>query len=144
VLLVRAFNLSSRVHLQRGLSATTVINVFLWIARAVVFAVFASAGIMKLALPVPRIAKIWPWTGQVSGPSLRLIGVVDLAGGVGVIVPALTHIYPRVGFVAALCCGVLQVFAIVFHMRRGEAGLTPFNFVVLALCAFVSWGTLKG
>jgi hypothetical protein len=41
---------------------------------------------------------------------------------------------------AALGCTVLQVFAITFHVSRGEAVVTPLNFVLLALSLFVLWG----
>jgi hypothetical protein len=35
---------------------------------------------------------------------------------------------------------VLQVFAIVFHLSRGEAAVTPLNLVLLVLSLFVLWG----
>ena len=41
---------------------------------------------------------------------------------------------------AALGCAVLQVIALVFHLSRGEAPVTPLNAVLLALSLFVLWG----
>jgi Na+-transporting NADH:ubiquinone oxidoreductase subunit NqrD len=92
---------------------------------------------------VAQIEKMWPWTGQVSEPVLRFIAVVDLAGGIGILLPALTRIRPQLTVLAALGCTVLQVLAIGFHASRGEIALTPFNFFLLALCAFVLWGRYK-
>jgi hypothetical protein len=43
----------------------------------------------------------------------------------------------------ALGCTVLQILAIGFHASRGELALTPFNFFLLALRAFVLWGRYK-
>lgn len=91
-------------------------------------------------MPIPQLAAMMPWTGQHSEAFVRVIGLIDLAGGIGVLVPALTRIMPRLTVLAALGCSVLQVFAIVFHVSRGEAELTPLNFILLALSVFVVWG----
>ncbi|GGI25799.1 MULTISPECIES: DoxX family protein [Bradyrhizobium] len=114
--------------------------VSLWIAQALLFCVFASSGLAKLFMPIPQLAAMMPWTGQHSEAFVRVIGLIDLAGGIGVLVPALTRIMPRLTVLAALGCSVLQVFAIVFHVSRGEAELTPLNFILLALSVFVVWG----
>ena len=95
---------------------------------------------MKLMMPVPKLAKLFSWTGQVPRNFLRFIGVIDLAGGLGVLLPTLTHIVPHMTMFAALGCAVLQVLAIGFHARRGEITETPFNFFLLALSVFVLWG----
>lgn len=122
---------------------TLVLRGSLWAAQVAVFGLFCMAGFMKLTMPVVQIEKMWPWTGQVSEPFLRFIAVVDLAGGIGIFLPALTRIRPQLTVLAALGGTVLQVLAIGFHASRGEIALTPFNFFLLALCAFVLWGRYK-
>ena len=67
----------------------------LWAAQVAVFGLFCMAGFMKLTMPVAQIEKMWPWTGQVSEPFLRFIAVVNLAGGIGILLPALTRIGPQ-------------------------------------------------
>ena len=117
-----------------------VLNIFLWATQAIIFASFCLGGVMKLFMPVDRIAKLFSWTGQVSKLFLKFIGVVDLAGGIGILLPELTNIAPQLTPLAAVGCTVLQVLAIGFHTRRGEFKETPVNFVFLALCGFVMWG----
>jgi hypothetical protein len=119
------------------------VRVSLWVAQVVIFGLFCLAGIMKLTMPVAEILKIWPWTGQVPERFLRFIAVVDLAGGIGILLPALTRILPRLTVLAALGSTVLQALAIGFHVSRGEIAQTPFNFFLFALCAFVLWGRYK-
>ena len=116
------------------------LNVSLWVAQALVFAALCLGGVMKLTMPVGRLSNLFAWTGQVPVPFLRFIGVVDLAGGVGILLPELTRVSPQLTVWAALGCALLMTFAIAFHVRRGELRDTPFNFFVLALCAFVLWG----
>ena len=112
----------------------------LWIAQFLLALSFGSGGVMKLFMPVERISGIFPWTGQVPKAFLRFIGWVDLAGGIGVLMPRLTGILPWLSLAAAVGCTVVQVLAIGFHARRGELRATPFNFFLLALGAFTVWG----
>lgn len=116
------------------------LRIGLWAAQALLAFVFISAGFYKLLTPIPQLAAAMPWTGQSSETFVRAIALVDLAGGIGILLPALTRILPRLTVLAALGCSVLQVCAIVFHVSRGEAVVTPLNFVLLALSLFVLWG----
>lgn len=108
-----------------------------------IFVSFVVFGCMKLFMPVDQLATMWVWPGQLPVPFLRFMGLVDAAGGVGVLLPALTRIQPRLTVLAALGCTVLQIAAIIFHVSRGEAFVTPLNFILLALSAFILWGRAR-
>jgi hypothetical protein len=81
-----------------------------------------------------------PWAGQVPPAFMYATGLIDLAGGLGVLLPALARIKPGLTVLAALGCAALQLCAIVFHFSRGEGANTPFNFLLVALSLFVFWG----
>jgi uncharacterized membrane protein YphA (DoxX/SURF4 family) len=112
----------------------------LWIAQVVIFGLFTMFGCMKLFLPVERLAAWWSWPGQVPVWFLHFTGILDAAGGIGVLIPALTRIKPRLTVLAALGCTLLQIAAIIFHLVRGEAPVLPLNIVLLALSIFILWG----
>lgn len=116
------------------------LRIGLWIAQVLIFFVFTSAGLVKLLTPIPQLAAMMPFAGEYSETFVRSVALVDLAGGIGILLPALTRILPRLTVLAALGCSVLQVFAFVFHISRGEAATTPLNLVLLALSLFVLWG----
>jgi uncharacterized membrane protein YphA (DoxX/SURF4 family) len=116
------------------------LRISLWVVQALLSATFAGTGLWKLLTPVPELAAMIPWAGQVPASFLYATAVIDLCGGIGILLPALTRIKPRLAVLAALGCAVLQVCAIVFHVSRGEAARTPFNFVMVALSIFVYWG----
>ncbi|TQF41141.1 membrane protein [Bradyrhizobium sp. UNPF46] len=116
------------------------IRIGLWAAQVLLAFVFISAGLVKLTTPIPQLAAMMPWAGQYSETFVRSIALVDLAGGIGILLPALTRILPRLTVLAALGCAVLQVIALVFHLSRGEADVAPLNVVLLALSLFVLWG----
>ncbi|WP_255441863.1 MULTISPECIES: DoxX family protein [Corallococcus] len=108
--------------------------------QALLAVTFAGTGLWKLLTPIPRIAELIPWAGQVPAAFFLATGVIDLLGGVGLVLPALTRIQPGLTWLAALGCALLQVSAIVFHLSRGEAANTPFNFFLVFLALFVVWG----
>ena len=118
------------------------LNVTLWIVQVVLAVLYVGTGIFKLVKPVADIAAMWPWAGERPG-LLRFTGVIDLLGGIGIVVPALTRIRPGITVWAAAGLALLQIAAISFHFGRGEEANTPFNFVMLALAVFVSWGRKK-
>lgn len=119
------------------------LRVSLWIAQVLAFIAFSGIGAMKLLTPIPKLAETVHWATQYSETFVRVIGGIDLAGGLGILLPALTRIKPGLTVVAALGCTVLQVLAIAFHLSRGEAEVLPLNFVLLALSAFVLWGRAR-
>lgn len=119
------------------------LQIGLWAAQVVICVLFVLFGYMKLFMPVNELAAMWVWPGQVPVGFVRLMGVVDAAGGIGVLLPAITRIQPRLTVWAALGCSLLQVSAIIFHLSRGEAVAVPLNFVLLALSLFILWGRGK-
>lgn len=114
----------------------------IWVAQALLGLLFVGTGVWKLATPIDHLAAMIPWAGQVSPGFLRLTAALDLAGGVGIVLPSLTRVAPRVAVLAAVGCALLQVCAIVFHVSRGEGASTPFNVVLVAMASFVAWGRL--
>lgn len=116
------------------------LNVLLWAAQLFVGISFAVIAWMKLFTPIPALAAMWPWTGQFPEVVVRGLGVIDLAGGLGILLPALTRIRPSLTVTAAACCALLQICAMAFHISRGEAEAVPVNIIFLVLSLFVFWG----
>jgi uncharacterized membrane protein YphA (DoxX/SURF4 family) len=116
------------------------LRIGLWVAQGILFLLFVMSGIMKFTTPIPELSAMMPWTGQLSERFVRFIGLVDLAGGLGILLPAATRILPRLGVWAAVGIIVLQLLAIAFHSSRGEFMVLPLNFVILPLAIFVLWG----
>lgn len=121
-------------------SAGKPLRVGLWVAQVLIFVAFTLFGCMKLFMPVEQLAAMWVWPGAVPVWFLHLMGLIDVAGGVGVLLPALTRIKPGLTVLTAAGCVLLQISAIVFHSSRGEFQALPLNFILLLLCAFILWG----
>jgi hypothetical protein len=116
------------------------LDFWLWAAAAVLAALYVMAGVMKATRPIPMLAQMIKWPGDVPAPFVRLIGAVDLLGGLGLILPLLTGVLVWLSPLAALCLVLLQLLAIGFHLSRGETQVLPMNVVLLLLAAFVASG----
>jgi uncharacterized membrane protein len=116
-----------------------VLGPVLWGVQGVLALFFIYGGYAKLATPADQLAQMMPWTAE--HPTLVLVtGVVDLLGGIGILLPALLRIQPRLTVLAAIGMIILQVLAFGFHAMRGELAVTPLNVVLLALAVVVLWG----
>ena len=119
------------------------LNVGLWISQALISVTFIGTAFWKALTPVDQLSKMIPWTGEFPPSFVFFIAAVDLLGGVGVILPTLLKVKPKVAVFAALGCAALMLSAVVFHFSRGESAVTPFNFFMMGLALFVAWGRWK-
>jgi hypothetical protein len=114
------------------------LQITLWLVQSLLVLLLIGTGLFKLLTPIADLKALWPWTGEHPG-LVRLTGVLDALGGLGLVLPGLLR-RPGLARLAALGVALLMVGAIAFHFSRGEAANTPFNFVVLGLALFVWWG----
>ncbi|MBQ1082372.1 DoxX family protein [Nocardiopsis sp. B62] len=124
---------------RSGSSAPRGLNTTLWVAQWALALVFVGGGVWKLATPLAQVAEVFPWVGETPLPLFLVTSVLDVLGGLGVLLPALTRVLPGVTVLAAAGCAGLQVSAIAFHLLRGETDVL-FNVVVLVLAVLVAWG----
>jgi uncharacterized membrane protein len=111
-------------------------NLALWILQALLALAFLAAGIPKLLLPIADIRKRVEWANAVPPRLVRVIGVAETLGAIGLILPTATGILPGLTVVAALGLVVAMLSAVVFHFSRTEfAGSVPS--AVLLLLALV-------
>lgn len=101
---------------------------------------FVGSGIWKLTTPAPKLGETMPRMEQISSRFLSFTAVADILGGFGILLPSVMRIKPELTVLAALGCTALMGGAITFHVSRGEAANTPFNFLLAALSLLVAWG----
>jgi uncharacterized membrane protein len=126
--------------MNEAAQSSKLLHVSLWCVQGLLAVLFTGTGVWKFLTPIPELAAMIPWAGEVSPAFLYATAVIDLCGGLGILLPSLTRIRPGLTVLAAVGCALLQVSAILFHLSRGEAANTPFNVLLVALAAFVAWG----
>lgn len=101
------------------------------------------AGLMKASQPVEVLAESLPWVTSIPLALVRFIGVSELLGGLGLLLPALLRIKPFLTTWAALGLALVMVLAAVFHTTRGEFPNIGMNLVLIGLALFIAWGRSK-
>mgnify|MGYP001820740438 CR=1 FL=1 len=115
-------------------------NIALWIVQALLAVVFSMAGAMKLAQPKEKMAERMAFVEDLTEGQLRAIGVLEILGAIGLILPALAGILPWLTPLAAAGLVLTMIGAMVVHVRRNEYSNLVVNLVLLALAAFVAYG----
>jgi len=115
-------------------------NTALWIAQGLFGAMFIMAGMMKSTQPKEKLAKNMPWVNDYSATQVKLIGVSELLGGLGLILPWYLGIVPMLTPIAACALGLVMVLAAIYHFNHKEYPGIGVNFVLLAGMVFIAWG----
>jgi DoxX-like protein len=108
----------------------------LWTLQFLLAALFLFAGGMKLILPIAELTK----QSTLPGSFLRFIGVVEVLGALGLVVPGLTRIRPALTVAAAAGLVIVMAGAVVLTLQSAPATAALFPFLVGVLLAFVAWG----
>jgi DoxX-like family len=111
-------------------------NRALWIVQGLLGALFLFAGGMKLVLPLEQLA------GPVTlpGPFLRFIGVCEVLGAIGLILPSLLRIKPSLTPLAAAGLVIIMIGAVCLTLVGGVVGAAVISLAVGLLAAFVAYG----
>ena len=115
-------------------------NVFLWIVQAILAALFAMSGLVKFLQPKDKLTGRYPWMQDFSQATVRFIGVMELLGAIGLIVPAATEIVSVLTPIAATGLAVMMVLAAGTHIRRKEPSGVVVSAILFALTALLAWG----
>lgn len=114
-------------------------NIALWIVQVLLGAMFVYAGVMK-AFQYERAKASLPWVKDVPRGLVTFIGISELLGGLGLVLPAITGILPWLTALAGAGLALVMILAIGVHAARREPPAIGFNAVLLMLAAFVAYG----
>jgi uncharacterized membrane protein YphA (DoxX/SURF4 family) len=109
--------------------------VLLWIVQGLLALVFLFAGAMKFIIPIEEMTKQVPLPGLF----LRFIGVAEVLGAIGLILPGLLRIRPGLTPLAAAGLSIITVGATVVTLMIGGGATALFPLVVALLSAFVAY-----
>ena len=110
----------------------------LWIASGLLAFAMVGAGAFKLVTPRVKLAEKLQWARTWSDGNVKLLGLAEVLGGVGLIVPWLTGILPILTPIAALCIVVLMIGAVKTHLDFKEPAVPPGILALLGI--FVALG----
>lgn len=120
-------------------------NIVLWVLQGLLALMFLLAGFMKATKTKDEIKKTggerMAWVDSVSDSNLKLIGILEVLIGFGLVLPQLTGILPWLTPLAAVGFVCTMIGALLLHLQRkdGVQSLVT-NIVLLLLAAFVAYG----
>jgi len=114
-------------------TASKRLNVAIWTVQVLLACLFLFAGGVKLVLPLAAMTKQFPLPGLF----LRFLGIVELSGAVGLILPSLLRIKPYLTPLAAGGLIVVMSGATAISMAGGTIAPAIPPFVVGCLAGLV-------
>ena len=113
-------------------------QIALWIASGLLAFAMLVAGGVKLATPRIKLMQRLKWAKTWSDGNVKLLGLAEVLGGIGLIVPQLTGTLPMLTPIAAACIVVLMIGAVKTHIGLGERAVAPLILALLGV--FVALG----
>ena len=108
----------------------------LWAVQALLAVLFLMLGGMKVTTPLDELSAMM----GLPGPLILFVGIAELLGAAGLILPGLLKIKTSLTPLAAAGLAVITLGATVLHIVQGDTMMALFPLVVAALSAFVAYG----
>jgi uncharacterized membrane protein YphA (DoxX/SURF4 family) len=112
-------------------------NILLWIIQVLLALLFIFSGSMKFAITVEQLNEQPVFLPRIF---LDFIGVCEILGGIGLILPALLRIKPSLTPLAAAGLAIIVAGATVITLMGPMKGLALVPFITCVLCIFVAFG----
>ena len=112
-----------------------------WVFSFVLAVIFFITGVFKV-FRYEKSRDLLPWVKDVPRALTQTIGVAEILGALGLILPVLTGFYSWLTPVAAVGLALLMLFAAMYHFFRREtreAGINVLLLIMLVIVAYARW-----
>jgi uncharacterized membrane protein YphA (DoxX/SURF4 family) len=114
------------------------LNVVLWVVQGLLAALFLFAGGVKLVMPISAMTSQMPI--PLPGLFLRFVGVCEVLGAIGLILPGLLRIRPDLTPLAAAGLVIIMIGATTITVMGGQLAGALFPLTVGVLATWVAYG----
>ena len=125
---------------QPAIESHRALHYGLWLAQVLLAVVFSATGFMSLTISAADLTQKMPVGLALPLALIRFIGVAEVAGAIGLILPSATRILPVLTPVAAGALALVMALAAILHASRGELTSLAVVLVLGTIAVFVSWG----
>jgi uncharacterized membrane protein YphA (DoxX/SURF4 family) len=118
-------------------------NILLWIIQILLALLFLFGGVMKLVTPADQWeaqARTLPEAMRFSHAFMTFIGVAEVLGGLGLVLPGLVRKWKGLTPLAALGLTIIMIGAVVASVKAFGVTSAIVPLVVGLLCVFVAYG----
>lgn len=110
-----------------------------WIVAGLLALFYVYSGGVKILRSRDALRPMMAWVDDMPLARVRLIGVLEVLGAIGLVLPPLTGIAPWLALAAAIGLVLVQIGGIVLHVSRGEARVLGLNVALLAAAGVTTW-----
>lgn len=115
-------------------------NTIIWIFQSIIAVIFLYSGVHKAYFDEKTLVQKGQTGVEGLPPGLiKFIGISEIIGAVGLILPQLLNLYPILSPIAALCLGLIMIPAAVIHYRRDEWKNVILNIGIFLICLMILW-----
>jgi len=111
-------------------------NILVWVLQICLAAAFLAHGLLFLFPPAEMVEQM---NASLPRWFQLFLGVAEVLAAVGLTLPGITRVYPRLVVWAAVGVMVVLISATVFHLVRGEISSAVITTVLLAVATFVAY-----
>ena len=121
-------------------------NTILWILQVLTGIIFMYSGINKSIFPIRKLVYEKGQTGveNLSLPLVRFIGVSEILGAFGLILPWWVKILPALTLLSGILLAIVMIPAAIIHYKRKEPKNVMTNIILFLICIFIACGRLLG
>ena len=112
-----------------------------WVFSSVLAAVFLIMGFNRV-FRYEKARNLFPWVKDLPRALVQIIGIAEILGALGLILPVLTGIYSWLTPVAAVALALLMFMAAMFNAvrrQRADAAMNVLLLIMLAFVAYIRW-----
>ncbi|HWZ14092.1 MAG TPA: DoxX family protein [Mucilaginibacter sp.] len=114
-------------------------NIFLWVLQGLLAAFFIVPGTMKTFISKAGLIEKKAIAADESAVPYRLLGITEVLGVLGIILPWLLNIYPVLTPLAAVGFAVVMVGAFVVHYIKKDYKMLPALVIIFFIAVMVAW-----
>jgi uncharacterized membrane protein len=115
-------------------------NIVLWVLQVLLGLAFLASGVVKATRDRGQLLERMPYVEDLSDGQVRTIGLLEIAGGLGLVLPAATGIAPVLTPLAAVGLAIVMIGAALLHVRRNEPQGIALTTVLFVGMAVIAWG----
>ncbi|SEO76577.1 MULTISPECIES: DoxX family protein [unclassified Paenibacillus] len=134
------FSIEADIKIEQVRGKETM-DITLWIIQIILAAGFVYSGWMK-TIRIESSKKMWAWVDDVPKSLVVLIGIAELLGALGLVLPWALNIAPLLTPIAAMALAAVTFLGMLFHIRRSEYRELGVNLFFMVLALIVTFGRL--
>ena len=118
-------------------------NTFIWITQVALAILFFMPGLMKIITSREKMIEKGQLAEGGSIIPIRLLGLAELLGCIGIILPLWLNIVPILTPITAICFCIVMIGAFAVHFGKKDYKILPVLVLIFILSALVAWYRLQ-